>query len=90
MACRSGPVYTQSFMAADPSQAGGACLSTCFEVGAVSQDDDDAQQLPGFAVGYDDGRVDFIAFSDAYVIQNSAEAQVLVDLVGPAPASSRK
>ena len=66
---RSGPVYSQSFMASDPA-TGGASLATCLEVGAVSQDSDTgAHLLPGFAVGYDDGRVDFLAFGDNYVTQ---------------------
>ena len=58
-------------MAADPS-TGGASLATCMEVGAVPQDSDSgAHLLPGFVVGYDDGRVDFLAFGDAYVMQVS-------------------
>ena len=82
---RSSPVSTQSFMAAE---AGGASLAISFEVGTVSQDGSaGVPQLPGFAVGYDDGRVDFLAFSDAYVAQGGNEAQVLSDLVGPAPPS---
>ncbi|GAX75539.1 hypothetical protein CEUSTIGMA_g2982.t1 [Chlamydomonas eustigma] len=79
---RSSPVYSQSFMVSSP---GGASLATCFEVGALPQDTASGEQLPGFVVGYDDGRVDFLSFSEQYIVQQASEAGVLVDMVGAAP-----
>jgi hypothetical protein len=67
------------------SSPGGASLANCLEVGALPQDTASGEQLPGFVVGYDDGRVDFLSFSEQYIVQQASEAGVLVDMVGAAP-----
>ncbi|KAG1661081.1 hypothetical protein FOA52_004543 [Chlamydomonas sp. UWO 241] len=74
------PVASQSFMAAD--MAGNASLAGTFEVGAPFSG---SHRLPGFAVGYDDGRVDFMAFGQRYAAPRDApaEAALLAALVGP-------
>ncbi len=46
--------------------------------------------MPGFCVGYDDGRVDFVAFNPKYGGAGSAsnvdaEVAALVEMVGPEP-----
>lgn len=70
-------------MAADPKQPGVASLATALEVGQLPQATNGDEHLSGFAVGYDDGHVDFLAFSATYTKPGSNETQMLVDLVGP-------
>lgn len=87
---RSAPVHSQSFMAAGGA-GGAASLATCLEVGVLPQPETSGgghEQLPGFAVGYDDGRVDFMTFAGGLLSEKGStaeEARELELIVGPPP-----
>ncbi len=79
-------------MTTDPGNPAGTSLATCLEVGAVSMESEDSggSKVPGFAVGYDDGRVDFLAFADAFIIQSPDEVDVLLEIVGESQTAAAK
>mmetsp|Transcript_7254 Transcript_7254/g.15826 ORF Transcript_7254/g.15826 Transcript_7254/m.15826 type:complete len:708 (+) Transcript_7254:280-2403(+) len=83
---RSRPFYSQSFMAAaDPRAGGAASLATFLDVGTVPHKQgrgEEQEALPAFAVGYDDGRVDFHTFSPSFTQIARGELQVLQEIVG--------